>query len=40
MDLGLTGARAVVTGGSKGRGLALAECLAAGGASGPGGRTP
>lgn len=33
MDLGLAGARAVVTGGSKGMGLAIAECLGAEGAS-------
>lgn len=33
MDLGLGGARAVVTGGSKGMGLAIAETLAAEGAS-------
>ena len=33
MDLGLAGATAVVTGGSKGMGLAIAETLAAEGAS-------
>jgi 3-oxoacyl-[acyl-carrier protein] reductase len=33
MDLGLAGATAVVTGGSKGMGLAIAECLGAEGAS-------
>ena len=33
MDLGLHGARAVVTGGSKGMGLAIAELLGAEGAS-------
>lgn len=33
MDLGLAGAKAVVTGGSKGMGLAIAETLAAEGAS-------
>lgn len=33
MDLGLTGSKAVVTGGSKGMGLAIAETLAAEGAS-------
>ena len=32
MDLGLAGATAVVTGGSKGMGLAIAETLAADGA--------
>ena len=32
MDLGLAGASAVVTGGSKGMGLAIAETLAAEGA--------
>ncbi|MCB9439472.1 MAG: SDR family oxidoreductase [Mycolicibacterium sp.] len=33
MDLGLSGAKAIVTGGSKGMGLAIAESLAAEGAS-------
>jgi 3-oxoacyl-[acyl-carrier protein] reductase len=33
LDLGLAGASAVVTGGSKGMGLAIAECIAAEGAS-------
>jgi NAD(P)-dependent dehydrogenase (short-subunit alcohol dehydrogenase family) len=33
MDLGLAGATAVVTGGSKGMGLAIAESLGAEGAS-------
>ncbi|WP_396930270.1 SDR family NAD(P)-dependent oxidoreductase [Mycolicibacterium sp.] len=33
MDLGLSGATAVVTGGSKGMGLAIAECLGSEGAS-------
>ena len=33
MDLGLNGSRAVVTGGSKGMGLAMAETLASEGAS-------
>ena len=33
MDLGLTGSTAVVTGGSKGMGLAIAQTLAAEGAS-------
>ena len=33
MDLGFAGATAVVTGGSKGMGLAIAECLGAEGAS-------
>ncbi|WP_029111651.1 SDR family oxidoreductase [Mycobacterium sp. URHD0025] len=33
MDLGFTGATAVVTGGSKGMGLAIAECLGAEGAA-------
>ena len=33
MDLGVSGSKAVVTGGSKGMGLAIAETLAAEGAS-------
>lgn len=33
MDLGLAGASALITGGSKGMGLAIAECIAAEGAS-------
>ena len=33
MDLGLAGSKAVVTGGSKGMGLAIAETLASEGAS-------
>ena len=33
MDLGFTGARTVVTGGSKGMGLAIAETLGSEGAS-------
>lgn len=33
MDLGLTGSTAVVTGGSKGMGLAIAQALAAEGAN-------
>lgn len=34
MDLGFDGATAVITGGSKGIGLAIAECLGAEGAFG------